>query len=101
VRPYYDKMKRKLRTESDSPLETLRLDFTDLTQDQFIVRCKMSRATYQRWISGQTMIKPTPEQITEVCRTCNISLKTFFGRLGIDVTGIPDDCDRGGKGNDR
>lgn len=82
-------------------MEKLRLDFTELTQDQFIVRCGIPRATYQRWVSGQTMIKPTPEQITEICKLCNISYKTFFSRLGIDIKGIPDDGDYGGSRGDR
>ncbi len=86
-------MKRKLRTESESPLEALRLEYTRLNQDEFVVRCGLSRATYRRWINKETEPKFTPEQIVNMCSVCNISFKTFFSRLGIDVTGIPDDCD--------
>ena len=87
-------MKRKLRTESASPLEALRLDYTRLNQDEFVVRCGLARATYRRWITGETSPKFTPEQIANICQICNISLKTFMSSFGIDVTGIPDDCDK-------
>ena len=72
-------------------MEVLRIELTDLTQDEFIVRCGFSRATYQRWVRGATPIKPTPEQILAVCRLCEISPKTLFQRLGFDTTGVPDD----------
>ena len=78
-------------TKVDFPLEALRLDFTELNQDAFIVSCGIPRATYRRWMSGQTPVKPTLEQIISICRLCKVSLKQLFEHLGMDVSGIPDD----------
>jgi len=85
-----DNMGKKLRTESGSPLEALRLDFTNFNQDEFVVKCGLSRATYQRWIRGETIPRLTPKQVAEICRVCKISFQTFFTRLGVDTSGIPD-----------
>jgi transcriptional regulator with XRE-family HTH domain len=82
-------MVKKLRTDSDSPLEALRLDFTTLTQDEFVFKCGLSRATYQRWIRGETIPKLSPEQIVQICRVCQITFEIFFTRLGVDTSGIP------------
>jgi transcriptional regulator with XRE-family HTH domain len=83
-------MKRKLRTESESPLEKLRLDYTNLNQDEFVVKCGLSRATYRRWITGETTPKFTAEQIINICRICQISFALFFTKLGVDISGIPE-----------
>ena len=64
--------------EGDAPLEALRVKFTDLKQDEFIVKCGFRRATYQRWASGKTVCRLTPEQIVAVCKTCKVSYETFF-----------------------
>lgn len=82
--------RKERRQDSDFPLETLRIEFTELTQDEFIIQCGFARATYQRWVRGVSPIKPTPEQLAAVCRICKISLKTLFERLGVDLSGIPD-----------
>jgi transcriptional regulator with XRE-family HTH domain len=80
--------KRKSSSE-DWVLETLRLDYTDLTQDEFIVRCGLSRTTYQRWVRDKLTPRLTPEQIANVCRICRISFNTFFSKLGLDISDIP------------
>lgn len=81
-------VKRKSLKE-DSVLESLRLDYTDLTQDEFVVKCGLSRTTYQRWVRDNIAPRLTPEQITNVCRTCRISFNTFFSKLGLDISDIP------------
>ncbi len=86
-----DMSRKERRQESYSPLEELRMERTELTQDEFVFRCGFARATYQRWVRGATPIKPTPEQILALCRLCSISPKTLFQRLGFDTTGVPDD----------
>lgn len=48
--------------ESQSPIETLRIQRTELSQTEFAVRCGIPLRTYQRWISGQTEAKLTPLQ---------------------------------------
>ena len=73
----------------DWVLEALRLDYTDLNQDEFIVKCGLSRTTYQRWVRDKSSPRLTPEQIVNVCRICKISFNTFFSKLGLNVSGIP------------
>ncbi|NEQ30223.1 MAG: helix-turn-helix transcriptional regulator [Leptolyngbya sp. SIO4C5] len=48
--------------ESDSPIEELRIQRTDLSQAEFAVKCGIPLRTYQRWVSGQTEAKLTPQQ---------------------------------------
>ena len=83
-----NKNKKRLQ-ESDSPLESLRIEFTELTQDEFIVQCGFARATYQRWVRGDSSPKPTPEQMVAICRLCKISLPALFQHLGVDLAGVP------------
>lgn len=71
---------RKL-TESDSPLESLRIERTHLTQDQFAQQCNIPRRTYQRWISGETEARPTPRQWKAMMRLLQIQ----------NIDEIPDD----------
>lgn len=85
---------RKRKQESDSPLEVLRIELTELFQDEFVVQCGISRTTCQRWVREKIPldeIKLSPEQIVRMCRVCHISPRTFFARLGVDLAGIPDD----------
>ncbi|AFY81240.1 helix-turn-helix transcriptional regulator [Oscillatoria acuminata] len=60
------------RQEGDSPLEDLRLARTELTQDEFCVMIGIPRATYQRWIKGQTDAKPTIKQLKALARLLKI-----------------------------
>lgn len=82
-------MNKRKSSSEDWVLETLRLDYTDLTQDEFIVRCGLSRTTYQRWVRDKLTPRLTPEQIANVCRICRISFNTFFSKLGLDISDIP------------
>lgn len=75
------KMKKDKRPqESDSPLENLRIERTDLSQTEFAVRCGIPLRTYQRWVSGETDAKLTPRQ-----------WKTIMSLLRISIEQIPDD----------
>ena len=73
MRYKYDTMaERKKRQEGDSALETLRLTRTQLSQDELAFRCGIPRATYQRWISGQTEARLTLCQLKALCRELKI-----------------------------
>ena len=82
---------KKASLEGLFALESLRIDYTKLTQDEFIVTCGFKRATYQRWQAGMTPIRLTPEQVIKTCQTCGISFRQFFKTLGVDISGIPND----------
>ncbi|HLO51529.1 MAG TPA: helix-turn-helix transcriptional regulator [Kamptonema sp.] len=60
------------KQESDSPVETLRIQRTKLTQDEFASRCGIPRATYQRWIAGATEARLTFAQLKALCRELQI-----------------------------
>jgi len=80
-------MSRKIRRqENDSPLETMRLEWTELNQDQFAVAVGIPRATYQRMVSGKTPLRLRPQEIVRVCEVCRINLNIFFERMGSDIT---------------
>lgn len=69
----YAKMANKDRKlESDSPVEALRIERTNLNQDEFAGRCGIPRATYARWISGTTEARLTLPQIKAMCRELGI-----------------------------
>ncbi|WP_414530956.1 helix-turn-helix domain-containing protein [Nodularia chucula] len=65
---------KKLKQESDSPLDALRIQRTNLTQDEFAMRCGIPRTTYLRWISGRTEARPTIPQLKKICRELKIEL---------------------------
>lgn len=70
------KMKKKrLLQESDSPLDNLRIEKTDLSQEEFAKRCSIPLRTYMRWISGETQAKLTPAQMKAVCRELKLSVE--------------------------
>jgi len=48
--------------ESDSPIEKLRIQRTNLSQAEFAVHCGIPLRTYQRWVTGATEAKLTPQQ---------------------------------------
>jgi DNA-binding transcriptional regulator YiaG len=48
--------------ESDSPIEELRIQRTNLSQAEFAVHCGIPLRTYQRWVTGATEAKLTPQQ---------------------------------------
>nr|WP_242043431.1 helix-turn-helix transcriptional regulator [Leptolyngbya sp. FACHB-671] len=71
--------------ESDSPIEKLRIQRTNLSQAEFAVQCGIPLRTYQRWVSGETEPKLTPRQ-----------WKTLMQILEIQsVDEIPDDFSPG------
>lgn len=55
-----------------SPIEALRLERTQLTQDELAVRCGIPRSTYQRWIAGKTEAKLSLPQMKALCRELGI-----------------------------
>ena len=67
-------------SESDSPMETLRIEKTNLTQEEFVNMCGIPRKTYHRWVTGQSPAKLTPKQMKLVCKV-----------LGISIDEVPDD----------
>ncbi len=82
-------MSRKRFSQKESALETLRLDYTDLNQDEFVIKIGVSRTTYQRWIREDKEPRLTPSQITNICSICKISFNTFFESLGLDISEVP------------
>ena len=66
--------------ESESPLEKLRIERTNLSQAEFAVLCGIPLRTYQRWVSGETEARPTPKQ-----------WKAMMTRLQISAEEMPDD----------
>ncbi|NEO34918.1 MAG: helix-turn-helix transcriptional regulator [Moorea sp. SIOASIH] len=75
-----DKSKRR-KHSSDSPLEALRIERTNLSQDELAIYCGIPRGTYQRWVSGRTEARPTLRQLKLLCR-----------RLGIEhINQLPDE----------
>ncbi|HLO83415.1 MAG TPA: helix-turn-helix transcriptional regulator [Nostocaceae cyanobacterium] len=63
---------KKQKQESDSPLEALRIERTNLNQDEFAMRCGIPRATYQRWIAGKTEARVSISQLKKICNELNI-----------------------------
>lgn len=55
-----------------SPIESLRMERTKLTQDELAVRCGIPRSTYQRWIAGKTEAKLSLTQLKALCRELGI-----------------------------
>jgi transcriptional regulator with XRE-family HTH domain len=64
---------KKLKQESDSPLDALRIERTTLNQEEFAMRCGIPRTTYLRWISGRTEARPTLPQLKKICHELKIS----------------------------
>lgn len=75
LRYHYVTMSRanKRKQESDSILETLRIERTQLSQDELASKCGIPRATYMRWISGRTEARPTLPQLKKLCKELGIN----------------------------
>lgn len=74
-------MKRERRLqESESPIETLRIQRTTFSQNEFAIYCGIPPRTYQRWIVGETEAKLSPRQ-----------WKAVMQLLQIQAHEIPDD----------
>ena len=67
--------------ESNSPIEALRLERTNLLQEDFAKACGIPLRTYHRWISGDTEAKLTVKQFKQIW--------TILGLCSI--SDIPDD----------
>ncbi len=67
--------KKRLLEESDSPLDNLRIERTEYSQEEFAQRCGIPLRTYMRWISGETKAKLTPSQVKAICRELNITVE--------------------------
>lgn len=73
---------KKLKQESDSALDALRIERTDLTQHEFAMYCGIPPATYYRWITGKTEAKLTIPQMKKLCRLLNTSLENLPDDFG-------------------
>ena len=82
-------MSKRRISNKESALESLRLNYTDLNQDEFVVKCGFTRATYQRWIGSNKEPRLTPTQIAQVCRICQIPMSKFFQTFNLDISDIP------------
>lgn len=58
--------------ETNSPIEELRIQRTNLSQAEFAVQCGIPLRTYQRWVSGATEAKLTPQQWKALMQILNI-----------------------------
>ncbi|MGD1952261.1 MAG: helix-turn-helix domain-containing protein [Leptolyngbyaceae cyanobacterium] len=50
----------------------MRLEHTQLIQDELAIRCGIPRSTYQRWISGKTEAKLSLKQLKALCQELGI-----------------------------
>lgn len=83
---------KQRKQESDSPLEALRIERTNLNQDELAMRCGIPRATYQRWISGKTEAKLTVSQFKKICKELRItSIEELPDDLGPQKSSTTDD----------
>ena len=54
------------------PLEILRKARTELNRKDFLKAAGLSKETYRRWTTEQTVPKFTVEQIDRICKVCRI-----------------------------
>lgn len=59
--------------ESESMIEALRIERTDLNQTEFLKRVGIPHKTYRRWITGETVGKLSLTQIKALCRELKIN----------------------------
>ena len=64
-----------------SVLEALRIERTNFNQRDFAKVCGIPLKTYQRWISGETIGRPTLKQLKALARNLNIK----------EIDELPDD----------
>jgi transcriptional regulator with XRE-family HTH domain len=62
------------------------------TQKSFAQAVGLSYASIKYYVAGQKM--PGADVLAVMCRTLGKSPKTVMKALGIDITGIPDDCQK-------
>jgi predicted transcriptional regulator len=73
---------KKLKQESDSALDALRIEKTTLTQHEFAMHCGIPPATYYRWITGKTEAKLTIPQMKKLCSLLSIKLEDLPDDFG-------------------
>ncbi|OJJ11390.1 hypothetical protein BI308_25860 [Roseofilum reptotaenium AO1-A] len=59
------------------PLERLRKERTDLIQEDFVKKCKMSATTYRRCVSSNKPPRLEPKQIQTLCRILDITFDEY------------------------
>ena len=74
--------------QDKSPLRVLREE-AGLTRPQVKQRIGVSERMQADWESGKSM--PTVENVAAMARLYQVSLKTMFKFLGVDVSCVPDD----------
>lgn len=80
--------KERPKGKGDASLEALRLEYTDLSQEQFISRVGLNRTTYRRWMADNSQPRLTPEQITNICALCQVPFDIFFERMGVNIDAL-------------
>lgn len=62
---------RKLK-KSESVIEALRIERTNLNQEDFAKACNIPLKTYQRWVLGKTEGRPNLVQLKSLCKQLKI-----------------------------
>lgn len=75
-------VRKRTVEESDSMLERLRIDRTDLNQKEFSEACGIPHRTYQAWIAGTHQASPTPKQTKLICSVLNIPIEELPDNFG-------------------
>lgn len=81
-------MEENSQEKEKSPLRLLR-EQAGLTRPQVKQHIGVSERMQADWESGKSM--PTVENVAALANLYQVSLKTMFELLGLDVTKIPDD----------
>ena len=58
--------------QSESVIEALRIQRTNLNQKQFAQACNIPLKTYQRWVLGKTEARPNLVQLKSLCKHLKI-----------------------------
>ena len=72
-------------------LKTLRQSL-DISQEQLARRVNVSFRSISDWETKKSI--PRIDNAALLARELGVSLKTLYRAFGIDITGIPDDCDK-------
>ncbi|AOX04251.1 transcriptional regulator [Moorena producens PAL-8-15-08-1] len=77
---------KKRKHSSDSPLEALTIERTNLSQDELAIYYGIPRAN-QRWVSGRTEARPTLRQLKLLCQRLGIEhINQLPGEFGAPST---------------
>jgi DNA-binding transcriptional regulator YiaG len=77
--------KEKRVAGSESPIEALRIERTNLSQIEFVVHCGIPLRTYQRWINGDTEAKLSPRQWKALMQILNLPPEEVPDDFGVAV----------------